>query len=139
MFFHRDPLWTDPEIDFVGIDNYMPLSDWRDGFEHLDAAEGWPAIYNRDYLQGNIQGGEGFDWFYARAADRTGQVRTPITDGAASKPWVFRYTDLRAWWSNPHYDRPGGVDVGTQTAWRPLMSTRSRPYSVEQIFAQLND
>ncbi|PJN93294.1 hypothetical protein CNY89_21940, partial [Amaricoccus sp. HAR-UPW-R2A-40] len=33
-----------PQIDFIGIDNYMPLSDWRDGFEHLDAAEGWPAI-----------------------------------------------------------------------------------------------
>ena len=49
VFFHLDPLWADPEIDFVGIDNYMPLSDWRDGFEHLDAAEGWPAIYDRAY------------------------------------------------------------------------------------------
>ena len=108
VFFHLDPLWADPEIDFVGIDNYMPLSDWRDGFEHLDAAEGWPAIYDRAYLQGNIAGGEGFDWFYASAVDRSAQVRTPITDGAAGKPWVFRYKDLRAWWSNAHYDRPGG-------------------------------
>src|SRR5690606_22328681 len=49
VFFHLDPLWADPEIDFVGIDNYMPLSDWRDGFDHLDAAEGWPAIYDRAY------------------------------------------------------------------------------------------
>ncbi len=31
VFFHLDPLWADPEIDFVGIDNYMPLSDWRGG------------------------------------------------------------------------------------------------------------
>jgi hypothetical protein len=76
VFFHLDPLWADPEIDFVGIDNYMPLSDWRDGFEHLDAAEGWPAIYDRAYLQANIAGGEGFDWFYASAADRSAQVRT---------------------------------------------------------------
>jgi len=119
VFFHLDPLWADPEIDFVGIDNYMPLSDWRDGFEHLDAAEGWPAIYDRAYLQGNIVGGEGYDWFYANAADRTAQVRTPITDGAASKPWVFRYKDLRAWWSNQHYNRPGGVESGTPTAWAP--------------------
>ncbi len=37
-----------------------------------DAAEGWPAIYDRAYLQGNIAGGEGFDWFYASAADRVG-------------------------------------------------------------------
>ena len=27
VFFHLDPLWSDPEIDFIGIDNYMPLSD----------------------------------------------------------------------------------------------------------------
>jgi hypothetical protein len=119
VFFHLDPLWADPEIDFIGIDNYMPLSDWRDGFEHADAAEGWPAIYDRSYLQSNIAGGEGFDWFYASAADRSAQVRTPITDGAAAKPWVFRYKDLRAWWSNAHYDRPGGVESGTPTAWVP--------------------
>ena len=119
VFFHLDPLWSDPEIDFVGIDNYMPLSDWRDGFEHADAAEGWPAIYDRAYLQGNIARGEGFDWFYGSEADRTAQVRTAITDGAASKPWVFRYKDLRAWWSNPHYNRPGGVESGTPTAWVP--------------------
>ncbi len=96
VFFHLDPLWADPEIDFVGIDNYMQLSDWRDGFEHADAAEGWRAIYDRAYLQTNIAGGEGFNWFYASAADRSAQVRTSITDGAAAKPWVFRYKDLRA-------------------------------------------
>ncbi|MGC8203933.1 baseplate multidomain protein megatron [Aliiroseovarius sp. PTFE2010] len=119
VFFHLDPLWADGNVDFVAIDNYMPLSDWRDGFEHADAAEGWPAIYDRAYLQENIAGGEGYDWFYASAADRSAQARTPITDGAAAKPWVFRYKDLRAWWSNAHYDRPGGVESGTPTAWVP--------------------
>ena len=119
VFFHLDPLWADPEINFIGIDNYMPLSDWRDGFDHADASEGWPAIYDRAYLQANIAGGEGFDWFYASDADRTAQVRTLITDGAASKPWVFRTKDLRAWWSNAHYNRPGGVESGSPTAWVP--------------------
>ncbi|KQY13172.1 baseplate megatron protein TIM-barrel domain-containing protein [Rhizobium sp. Root482] len=119
VYFHLDPLWADPQIDFVGIDNYMPLSDWRDGFEHLDAENGWPAIYDRAYLQANIAGGEGFDWFYASDLDRSSQVRTPITDGAAGKPWVFRYKDLRSWWSNPHFDRPGGVESATSTVWVP--------------------
>ncbi|MCT8999715.1 baseplate multidomain protein megatron [Chelativorans intermedius] len=119
VFFHLDPLWSDANIDFVGIDNYMPLSDWRDGFEHADAQAAWPAIYDRAYLQANIAGGEGHDWFYASDADRAAQVRTPITDGAAGKPWVFRTKDLRSWWSNPHYDRPGGVEAGTPTAWVP--------------------
>lgn len=119
VFFHLDPLWADANIDFIGIDNYMPLSDWRDGFDHLDAQDGWPAIHDRAYLQSNITGGEGFDWFYASEADRMNQVRTPITDGAAGKPWVFRYKDLRAWWSNAHYNRPGGVESATPTAWAP--------------------
>ncbi len=119
VFFHLDLLWADPEIDFVGIDNYMPLSDWRNGFEHPDAVEGWPAIYDRAYLQENIAVGEGFDWFYASAADRSVQARTPITDGAAGKPWVFGYKDMRAWWSSSHYDRPGGVESATPTVWTP--------------------
>lgn len=123
VYFHLDPLWSDSNIDFIGIDNYMPVSDWRDGFDHLDAATA-PAIYDRAYLQSNIAGGEGFDWFYASPADRDGQVRTPITDGAYGKPWVFRFKDLRAWWSNPHYIRPGGVESGGPTAWVP----QSKPF-----------
>ncbi|PTV93697.1 putative tail protein [Rhodobacter aestuarii] len=119
VYFHLDPLWSDANIDFIGIDNYMPLSDWRDGFDHADALQGWPAIYDRGYLQANIAGGEGFEWFYASAADRSAQVRTPITDGAAGKPWVFRFKDLRAWWSNSHVNRPGGVESGPPTAWVP--------------------
>ncbi len=119
VFFHLDPLWSDANVDFIGIDNYMPLSDWRDGFDHLDARAGWPAIHDRAYLQANISGGEGFDWFYASDADRMNQIRTPITDGAAGKPWVFRTKDLRAWWSNQHFDRPGGIESATPTAWVP--------------------
>ena len=118
VFFHLDPLWADPNIDFIGIDNYMPLSDWRDGFDHADAALA-PAIYDRGYLQSNIAGGEGFDWFYASPAARVAQIRTPITDGGAAKPWVFRFKDLRSWWQNPHFNRPGGIESGTATSWIP--------------------
>lgn len=118
VFFNLDQLWANPEIDFIGIDNYMPLSDWRDGFDHLDA-QSWPNIYDRDYLRSNIEGGEGFDWYYTSDTDRALQIRTPITDGGEGKPWVFRYKDMSAWWSNTHYDRPGGVESGTPTAWVP--------------------
>ncbi|MFD1798239.1 hypothetical protein FQV27_16870 [Paracoccus aurantiacus] len=118
VHFHLDTLWADPNVDFIGIDNYMPLSDWREGWDHLDA-RAWPSICDRGYLQSNIAGGEGFAWFYASAADRAGQVRTPISDGAHGKPWVFRFKDLKAWWSNQHVDRPGGIEAGAPTAWIP--------------------
>jgi len=123
LFFHLDPLWADGNIDFIGIDNYMPLSDWRDGMEHLDARAGWSSIYDLDYLKSNIAGGEGFDWYYASSEDRDAQRRTPITDGAYGKHWVWRYKDLVSWWGNPHYDRPGGVEADAPTPWVP----RSKP------------
>ncbi len=95
LFYHLDPLWSDPNIHFIGIDNYFPLSDWREGFDHADAQAGWGSIRDLDYLRGNIEGGEGFEWFYASDADRTAQIRTPITDGAYNKLWVFRPKDTR--------------------------------------------
>jgi hypothetical protein len=116
--FHLDPLWADANIDAIGIDNYMPMADWRDGEEHLDAAVAG-AIYDLDYLKGNIAGGEGFDWFYASDADRADQVRTPIADGAYGEAWVWRYKDLVSFWSELHYNRLGGVRSGTPTAWVP--------------------
>ncbi len=37
--FPLDPLWASPNIDFIGIDWYPPLADWRDGDAHLDAGD----------------------------------------------------------------------------------------------------
>ena len=117
-FFHLDPLWADETIDFIGIDNYMPLSDWRDGDDHLDASA-YPSIHDLDYLQSNIEGGEGYDWFYPSAQARAAQRREPITDGAHGEPWVFRYKDLRNWWQNAHFDRVDGVRAPEPTPWVP--------------------
>ncbi|WP_209425709.1 glycoside hydrolase/phage tail family protein [Pararhodobacter sp. SW119] len=127
-YFHLDPLWADPDIDFIGIDNYMPLSDWRDGDTHLDRVH-WPAIHDLDYLKDNVAGGEGFDWFYPDAAARAAQARQPITDGAHDEPWIWRYKDLRAWWENPHHDRIDGQRAATPSPWQP----RSKPVWFTEI------
>lgn len=121
VFFHLDPLWADSNIDFVGIDWYAPLADWRDSTGHIDQAAGAPSIYDRAYLQANIEGGEFFDWFYASDTARNNQTRSTITDGAYDKPWVFRSKDLRNWWLNRHYDRPGGIESASPTAWLAQM------------------
>ncbi len=118
VHFHLDALWADAAIDFIGIDLHHPLTDWRDAPGHSDEAAG-RSPYDRAYLSANIRGGEGFDWYYASAADRDAQARTPITDGAYAKPWMFRFKDIEAWWANEHYDRPGGVEAGTPTNWAP--------------------
>ncbi|OAN68370.1 host specificity protein [Rhodobacteraceae bacterium EhC02] len=116
-FFHLDPLWADANIDFVGIDNYMPLSDWREGRDHADAA--WNTIYNPAYLRANIEGGEGYDWFYHSPEAKAAQIRTPITDDAHDEPWIWRYKDIRNWWLNAHHDRIGGQRSEQPTPWVP--------------------
>ncbi|MEP5154349.1 glycoside hydrolase TIM-barrel-like domain-containing protein [Planktotalea sp.] len=121
-YFHLDPLWAHEEIDFIGIDNYMPLSDWRDGEVHADVD--WGSIYALDYLQSNIEGGEGFDWYYHSDEARAAQIRTPIEDGAYDEPWVFRYKDLRGWWENFHFNRIDGVRQSEATDWNP----QSKPF-----------
>jgi hypothetical protein len=108
VLFNLDPLWAHADIDFIGIDNYLPLADWRDGTEHLDYSSTGPTTtYDLDYLKGNIEGGEYYDWYYPAAGvtgneaspERLAQTRTDIVDGsAAAEHWVFRQKDIRNWW-----------------------------------------
>jgi len=129
VFFHLDPLWASSDIDAIGIDAYWPLADWRDGRDHADWLAGRRLLHDLRYLKSNLHGGEGYDWYYASDADRDLQIRTPIVDGHADKPWVFRFKDIRSWWESAHYDRPGGVESATSTAWIP----QSKPFWLTEI------
>ncbi|WP_048649128.1 baseplate multidomain protein megatron [Nitratireductor soli] len=129
VLFHLDALWADDAIDAVGIDNYMPLSDWRDEDHAGDNPDGFCRPYDPVGLRAGIVSGEGFDWYYASTGDRQARLRTPITDGAYGKTWTFRYKDIAGWWSNPHVNRINGIETGPQTPWVP----RSKPV----IFTEL--
>ncbi|RTL49775.1 MAG: hypothetical protein EKK40_15675 [Bradyrhizobiaceae bacterium] len=125
--FPLDALWASPAIDAVGIDFYAPLSDWRDDANHLDKALA-PTIYDRDYLRGNLQAGEAYDWYYADDAARAAQTRSDITDGLG-KPWIYRAKDIWSWWSNAHYERAGGAELESPTAW----IAKSKPIWLTEI------
>ncbi|MFP1631575.1 glycoside hydrolase TIM-barrel-like domain-containing protein [Zhengella sp. ZM62] len=117
--WHLDDLWMDEAIDAVGIDNYMPLSDWRDS--DLDGAnpDGAQSPQDGQAMREAITAGEGHDWHYADVAARSARIRSRITDGAHGKPWVYRYKDLANWWLNEHVERRGGVETGIRSAWVP--------------------
>lgn len=115
--FPLDRFWADENCDFIGIDNYLPLSDWRDGVGHKDAQSGVAEINDTAYLQSQIEGGEYYDWYYASPDARDRQERTPITDGLG-KPFVYRAKDIKGWWSNPHIARRDGRETRA-TAWQP--------------------
>ena len=116
LHFPLDVLWSAPEIDFIGIDAYFPLSDWRDGTDHLDQGL-TTSIYDRNYLRDGLGSGENFDWFYADDAARREQICTPIRDGLG-KPWVHRAKDLVNFWTQPHVQRAQGVET-VSTDWVP--------------------
>lgn len=117
VLFPLDDLWADANIDFIGLDWYAPLSDWRDG-DHLDA-DSWPRLHDTAYLSANIEGGEGYDWYYSSDADREAQLRTPILDTAHGEDWVFRVKDIRSWWQSAHHERPAGKRSLTATVYQP--------------------
>jgi hypothetical protein len=125
--FPLDTLWASPAIDAIGIDYYAPLADWRDGGGHLDATLA-ASTYDRAYLAGNVRAGEGYDWYYADDGARHLQARLPITDGLG-KPWTFRVKDLWSWWANAHYERSGGVEFPSPTAWTPM----SKPIWITEV------
>ena len=119
--FPLDVLWSSPAVDFIGLDVYWPLSDWRDG-DHLDQAEA-SSIYDVAYLSRRMSSGEDFDWYYANEAARGSQTRTLISDGSFGKPWVYRAKDIVGWWSHPHVARVAGLESNIPTPWVP----RSKP------------
>ena len=93
-WYNMDPLWVSPNIDFVGIDSYFPLTDApQTGYDLNAAIAGWTS-------------GEGYDFYYSDVA-RTVQA-------SLSAPYAWKNIDW--WWNNTHTN-PGGAT----TAWTPAM------------------
>jgi hypothetical protein len=129
VLFPLDALWASVDVDFVGLDWYPPMGDWREGAEHLDALAGFSGPDDADYLTYQLSGGEAWDWYYASQVDRDAQIRTPINDSAHGEHWVFRAKDLSGWAGALHSPRPGGVRAVAPTGWVP----GSKPVRLSEI------
>ena len=104
-------------------------SDWRDGLDHLDAAE--RRRDHRPRLPARQRRGRRGLRLVLRQRRRP-RGAGPDADHRRRRrasPWVFRYKDIRSWWSNPHRNRPGGVESGSTTAWVP----ESKPIRFTEI------
>ncbi|MGB7431462.1 MAG: glycoside hydrolase/phage tail family protein [Ahrensia sp.] len=131
LYYNLDPLWASEAISAIGIDNYMPLMDWRDEDAYAVGAnpDGALSAADKAAMAAALTSGEGYDWYYASDQDRALRQRTPITDGAYNQPWVYRYKDLYNWWSNRHYDRVGGVQAAQPSPWVP----QSKPFWFTEV------
>jgi GTA TIM-barrel-like domain len=74
------PLWS--SADFIGIDYYMPLTDWRVTEDE---------VYTVDHFKAGITSGEYWDYYYVDEAARLANVRTPILTAP------FRQKDIISW------------------------------------------
>lgn len=106
-YFPLDKLWANSNIDFVGIDYYAPISDRASNDNALSKAQ----------FQTNIEGGEGYDYFYADETARNNRSKTNIADPVYNEPWIYRQKDIRNWWNNSHKPRINGVRQTTSTLW----------------------
>ncbi|MCI5049608.1 MAG: glycoside hydrolase TIM-barrel-like domain-containing protein, partial [Rickettsiales bacterium] len=79
-WYNLDPLWASPNIDFIGIDAYFPLTDAPQstlGYDIDTVKDGWTS-------------GEGYDFYYI---DGSRTTTAPL--GAA-----YAWKNIDWWWTN---------------------------------------
>lgn len=96
-WYNLDPLWSDPNIDVVGIDCYFPLTD-----DVPQAQIDYAAIQN------GWHSGEGWDYYYTDSTARTGKTNY-------SGP-TYAWKNVKHWWNSSHTNPDA-----SPTAWTPKM------------------
>lgn len=127
-YHHLDPVWA--VADYVGIEYFAPLSDWRSTQPNEDADEGlFSSEYDPLYLSFNVQGAEHYNWRYRNAGDRFSQVRQDITDLVGGEDYQYRRKDLQSWWFGRHFDRENNQVFDFPTPWLE----RSRRFRLTKV------
>ena len=93
---HLDALWSNDNINFVGIDYYMPLTDHR----------GEEEISLEQIKQGFVSG-EGMDYWL------NGEEQVAFTDPGA------KWKDLDRWWRSQHWGWNPELNESFKTEWAP--------------------
>ena len=90
-WFNLDPLWASPDIDFVGIDAYFPVTKTiSSAITPEEIANGWIS-------------GEGYDYYI----DYANNTQHPLEP-------EYAWKNIRYWWENTHTNPDGQV-----TQWQP--------------------
>lgn len=91
-WYNMDKLWASPDLDFIGIDAYFPLSNSHNSlYDIAGITKGWES-------------GVGYDFYY--------KDQTRSTTGPLSPEYAWK--NIRWWWENYHINPDGSV-----TDWQP--------------------
>ncbi|MCC8369104.1 MAG: glycoside hydrolase TIM-barrel-like domain-containing protein [Rickettsia endosymbiont of Oxypoda opaca] len=91
-WYNLDPLFASPDIDFVGIDAYFPLTRTLNS-----------KITHDEIIKG-CHSGEGYDYYLDSE-----RQKQPLSA-------AYAWKNLRYWWENHHYNPNGEI-----TNWQPKM------------------
>lgn len=101
-WYNLDPLWTDANIDFVGIDAYFPIT---------------PDLPQSQITEPRIieywEKGEGWDYYYTDAEARTG-----LTSYGGDPTYAWK--NLEHWWNSAHTNpdlSPTGWTAKLKPVW----------------------
>jgi len=90
-WYNLDPLWASPDIDFIGIDAYFPVTKAVSStITPEEIANGWAN-------------GEGYDYYI----DYTDNSKHPLQP-------QYAWKNIRYWWENNHKNPNGEI-----TQWQP--------------------
>lgn len=117
--YHLDPLWTDSNIDVVGIDCYVPLTP--------DLPQ---SQITEDKIKEYWEKGEGWDYFYSDAVNRTG-----LTSYGGDP--TFSWKNIEHWWNSAH-NNPGPTPTGWTAKMKPIWFTEYGFPSVDGAANQPN-
>lgn len=117
-WFNLDPLWTDANIDFVGIDAYFPLT---------------PDLPQSEITEAKIieywEKGEGWDYYYTDAVARTGLTNYSDPE--------YAWKNVEHWWNSAH-ENPDGNPTGWTAKLKPVWFTEYGFPSVDACANQPN-
>jgi len=99
-WYNMDELWSCPDIDVIGIDQYFPITN-----SHT-------TITNIDQLVSGFESGEGYDIYY-----EDGQKTRQKPLGAA-----YAWKNIRYFWENEHWN-PNGTKTSWQIKSKPIWFT----------------
>jgi hypothetical protein len=97
-WFYMDDLHSDPNIDFIGIDAYFPLTD----------SESLSFIPSKEQIKKGFESGEGYEYYYSY---ENGERVRNFFNG-----YDYAWKNIIHWWSSDHFNPDG-----KKTSWTPKM------------------
>lgn len=121
-WFNMDTLWTDTNIDFIGIDYYMPITP--------DLPQ---SAINVPTIKSYFENGEGWAYYYTDSEARTGLTAYSPADGTSPYSWK----NIENWWKLSAHTNPDSSNNWTAKA-KPVIFTEYGFASVDGTANQPN-